>query len=244
MDICTNLMEFGLTRQEASLYLCLVAEGDLNGYELCKSTGISRSNVYTGLAGLVDQGAAWLIEGDSVRYRAVPAAEFTANRLRRLNEFRERVLAELPPPRAANGGYVTVKGEAAIIDRLRNLAMEARERIYLSLEPPLLALVWPELEAKAKAGIKIVVITSAPAITDLRLSCPEMIFHAGAPGAGQIRLIIDSTHVLTGDLNGGQRASCLYSSHQNLVDLFKSALKNEIRLIELGRDPHPQEEVS
>jgi sugar-specific transcriptional regulator TrmB len=239
MHLTERLMEFGLSRQEASLYLCLLVEGDLNGYELCKSTGISRSNVYTGLAGLVDQGAAWLIEGDSTRYRAVPAAEFTANRLRRLGEFRDCIIAELPSPHSSDGGYVTIKGESAIIDRLRNLILEASERIYLSLEPSLIARVWPELEGQAKAGIKVVAITRATAIPGLRPRSPEMIFHAGEPGTGQIRLIIDSTHVLTGDIKDGPRSSCLYSSHENLVDLFKSALKNEIRLIELGRDPNP-----
>ena len=38
---------------------------------------------------------------------------------------------------------------------------------------------------------------------------------------------------MTGDLADGSNSTCLYSSKQNLVDLFKDALKNEIKLIEL-----------
>jgi len=38
---------------------------------------------------------------------------------------------------------------------------------------------------------------------------------------------------LTGDLADGNSSTCLYSSKQNLVDLFKDALKNEIKLTEL-----------
>ncbi len=67
MDAMDLLIEFGLTRQEATLYLCLLSGGDQNGYELAKKTGISRSNTYTGLAGLVEKGAAWTIEGETVR---------------------------------------------------------------------------------------------------------------------------------------------------------------------------------
>ena len=45
-----KLMLFGLTRQEASIYLCLAANAEVSGYEVAKITGISRSNVYNALA--------------------------------------------------------------------------------------------------------------------------------------------------------------------------------------------------
>ena len=55
------LMNFGLTRQEANLYVLLVLEGELNGYEAAKKSGISRSNTYNALAGLVEKGAAYML---------------------------------------------------------------------------------------------------------------------------------------------------------------------------------------
>lgn len=58
MDLNDALMCFGLTRQESSLYLTLLSDGALTGYEAAKRTGISRSNTYTALACLVDKGAA------------------------------------------------------------------------------------------------------------------------------------------------------------------------------------------
>ena len=57
MDNVERLMEFGLTRHEASLYVLLVLEGSLNGYEAAKQSGISRSNAYSALAGLVEKGS-------------------------------------------------------------------------------------------------------------------------------------------------------------------------------------------
>lgn len=68
MDNVERLMEFGLTRHEASLYILLTLEGSLNGYEAAKQSGISRSNAYNALAGLVDKGAAYIQEEDTVRY--------------------------------------------------------------------------------------------------------------------------------------------------------------------------------
>ena len=51
-----SLMCFGLTRQEATVYLCLSQNGGMTGYEAAKQTGISRSNAYGALAGLVEKG--------------------------------------------------------------------------------------------------------------------------------------------------------------------------------------------
>ena len=51
-----KLVQFGLTRQEANIYMCLLRNKDLSGYEVSKLTGISRSNVYSALAALVDEG--------------------------------------------------------------------------------------------------------------------------------------------------------------------------------------------
>ena len=48
MDLNESLMCFGLTRQESNIYLTLLSDGALTGYEAAKRTGISRSNAYGG----------------------------------------------------------------------------------------------------------------------------------------------------------------------------------------------------
>ena len=40
-----KLLLFGLGRQEAAIYLCLLKNSELTGYEVAKLTGISRSIV-------------------------------------------------------------------------------------------------------------------------------------------------------------------------------------------------------
>ena len=109
-DVIEKLTEFGLTRQEASIYLCLYQNGDLNGYEAAKHTGISRSNVYSALAGLVEKGAAYLIEGASSKYTAVPVQEFCTNKIRNLQELAENLEKEIPEARITTDGYITIEG--------------------------------------------------------------------------------------------------------------------------------------
>ena len=62
MNLIEGLTNFNLTKQEATLYVLLLKSGQMTGYEAAKQTGISRSNTYTALAGLVDKGAAYVHE--------------------------------------------------------------------------------------------------------------------------------------------------------------------------------------
>jgi sugar-specific transcriptional regulator TrmB len=232
------LIDFGLTRQGAAVYLALLTEGGLSGYQVAKILGISRSNAYTALANLVDLGAAWLIEGNATRYTAVPASEFCDNRLRALAKGRDRLLAVLPGQKAKTGGYITIRGERQIMDRLHHLLTGVRERVYLALHGEVLARVLPELEALAERACKIVIITDPGTRrsmeTEARLSGARI--RAGSVVADQVRVIVDSHYVMTGELSGGAGATCLYSDQKHLVDLFKNAMRNELRLIELGED--------
>lgn len=232
------LIEFGLTRQGAAVYLALLTEGDLSGYQVAKALGISRSNAYTALANLVDKGAAWLIEGSATRYAAVPAAEFCDNRLRALAKTRDRLLANLPLQQTNAGGYITIKGERQILDRLHHLLTGVRERVYLALHGQVLDRVLPELAALTGRACKVVIITDAETFRSTkvqgRLSGARL--QVGAVSPDQIRVIVDSHHVMTGELTGGTNATCLYSDQKHLVDLFKTAMRNELRLIELGED--------
>jgi sugar-specific transcriptional regulator TrmB len=230
------LMHFGLTRQESAVYLALLSEGSMNGYEAAKCLGLSRSNAYTALAALVDKGAAWMVDGAPLRYTAVPASEFTDNVLHELGRSRVRLLASLPARRERSGGYVTIRGRGQILDRLRHLILETAERLYLALDSRYLEMYREEIAEIARAGKKLVIITSRAGIESRSLGnafpCAELHGTEGEPA--EIRAIADSRFVLTGDIpEGSGEPTCLFSDERNLVELFKSALRNEIRLAAL-----------
>jgi hypothetical protein len=52
---------------------------------------------------------------------------------------------------------------------------------------------------------------------------------------GSVRLITDSSNVLTGQLNGSNPTS-LFSMNPNLVNLIKDSLTNEIKLIIIDKN--------
>lgn len=225
--ILERMMLFGLTRVEAGIYMCLFKNGELTGYEVAKQTGISRSNVYSGLSGLADKGAAYLIEGISSKYVAVPIEEFCENKIRNMKRDKEFLMRNMPAVPAVGEGYITIEGAGNIRNKILTMLETAKQRIYLSAPESFIQGIKPELLGIVHRKIKLVLIT------DKDVGIEETIQYITEKKENQIRLIIDSLFVLTGDIEGEKSDTCLYSGQKNFVNVFKESLRNEIRLIEL-----------
>jgi sugar-specific transcriptional regulator TrmB len=225
MELVEQLMKYGLTRQEAVIYMTLHSDGELTGYEVAKITGISRSNVYTALAGLVDKGVAYVLEEGVTKYTPVSFEEFSNNYIHSLQQTREEIIKSLPTRKVEAEGYITIRGNKNIMDKLRNMLLETEYRIYVAVSADILMEYVDELKVLVDKGIKIVIIVDKP----FELEGATIYFKEKIDC--QIRLICDSHKVLTGQLSSKGEATCLYSQNQNLVDVFKEMLQNEIALI-------------
>lgn len=243
-----RLLQFGLGRQEAGLYLCLLRHGELTGYEVAKLTGISRSNVYNGLALLVEHGAAYVLEGASTRYTPVAIEEFCENHLRHLKESEEFLLKHSPKTVKAAEGYITVEGYSHICDKIHHMLLGSEQRIYFSAKAEFLQMWQKELEGLLEQEIKVVLISTAlpPMLRGNGGLWERVIFYqadtepdgeeAWEDRDRQIRLIVDSTYALTGEVTESGTDTCLYSAQRNFVNVFKEAMKNEIELIQLKKE--------
>ena len=225
MDTVQLLTRFGLTRQEAALYILLCRRGDLTGYEAAKLTGISRSGTYTALAGLVEKGAAYLREETASHYTPVPVEEFSGNHLRGLERAREQLISQMPRQATVEDGYFTIRGSRHILDRMRSMIRAAQKRLYLSASPGVVEELSPALQEAVAAGRKVTLITSP------EFSIEGAYLYSAPIPDGQVRLIVDSSRALAGDARD-EASSCVYSCQKNLVELIKESLSNEIQLIQ------------
>ena len=119
--VIEKLMLFGLSRQEATIYLCLLENGDLTGYEVAKLTGISRSNVYNGLASLAENGAAYVAEGTPTKYVAVDLDEFCDNFIRYLQGVHIYLNMNKPKKVESVDGYITIEGARHVCDKIHHM---------------------------------------------------------------------------------------------------------------------------
>ena len=223
------LLHFGLTRQEALIYVELLVKGKQTGYEIAKETGISRSNVYSVLAALAEKGAAYVIEESAKRYIPVKVEGFCGNCIRRMQEEQEWMERNLPQKKAETEGYITIEGEQNILDKAKNLIAQAGERVYLSCTAGYLDAFRQALEELVKKKRKVVILTDAP------YELKDAIFYQTEEKGQQIGLIVDSKSVLSGEYGKGSLNTCLYSGQKNFVTVFKNAMANEIKLIQLQK---------
>lgn len=230
-EVLNKLGLFGLTRQEAVLYLCMYRYGGITGYEAAKYTGISRSNVYSGLSGLADKGAAYLEQGSASRYIAVPIEKFCECKIRNLKREKEYLIENVPAIKEQEIGYITITGNGNILDKMIEMILEAEKRIYLSASFSMIREVEKEIVKALEKEIKLVLITDGiPENSEIKRK--SICYLTGARG-NSIRLIIDSAYALTGELTGKKDDTCLYTGQENFIKVFKDALRNEIKLIEL-----------
>ena len=224
-------MEFGLTRQEANIYQCMITEGKVTGFEVAKQTGISRSNAYNSLANMTEKGIAYLVEeGNTRKYVPVPLDEFCKNRIRKLEESKKWLIANVPSEKTYVEGYITIEGADHILDKMRNLLSQVEKRVYISCTRNYLLLLVRELEDLIRDKKKVVIITDQPASFD------NAKVYVGENRGMQIGLIADSRYVLTGEYGEGSLNTCLYSGQKNFVELYKTALSNEIKLLSMREE--------
>lgn len=229
MDIIDCLMRAGFTRHESILYITLCKEGELTGYEAAKVSGIPRSNAYLALAGLVEKGGAYRIDSDVVKYTAVPAEELAVNARRHLNEALEYLEKNAPKRETLSDPFITITGKTHILNKMKNIINTATERVYLSVSTEELEHIKKDLTDARNRGLKVVII--APPTFTLE----GVVVYNNEKQPGQVRLIADSSYVLTGEINEESNSTCLYSKNKNLIQLIKDSLTNEIKLIELRK---------
>ncbi len=225
--LCT-LRQVGFTGQEASLYLTLCRHGALTGYEAAKLSGISRSNAYAGLGSLVEKGGAVVAAGKPPKYVPVSSEAF----VRRL-EYKYKALftflrENLPDRLTPEEPYLTVSGAANIEAKVRDMLCKARLRVYLSLSSQLLALFAEELALCVERGLRVVLLSDAPP------AVKGAEWYIGERMHEQIKLIVDTRELIFGAFVHEGQGSCLYSVNEQLVQLVREALINEIKLMRPG----------
>lgn len=226
-----KLIGFGLTRQEAAIYECLLGEGKTTGYEVAKRIGISRSNAYNSLASMTEKGAAYMLEeGTTRKYVPVPLVEFCKNRIRRMEENKTWLCAHVPAVKEYVDGYITIEGAANIMDKMRNLLNSVQEKVYISCTRNNLLLVVKELEGLIRMRKKVVIIT------DQLVNFDGAKVYIGNPRGTSIGVIVDSVKVLAGEYGEGSMNNCLYSGQKNFVKLYKTALSNEMKLLAMKKE--------
>ena len=134
----TELSGLGFSDTESRAYTHLLFSGPATGYQLARSAGIARPNIYPILDRLEARGAVIRIQGDAgqSRYEAMPAArmlEHIAGETRRRISGAKAAFASLQPPPATSDSVWNLEGRDAVLGRARELIDASKASLLAGL---------------------------------------------------------------------------------------------------------------
>ncbi len=163
MEILDALQQVGFSQNEAKVYLSLVKYSPQNGYEVAKSSGVTRTMVYDILGRLEKKGFVLKIESEQALYCAVNHKDLIAKlssdheeKVRHLDEELEKL------DTVSEDKYYVFNlrgGEKRLITQLEEQIKNAKESIYLSIWDVEAIKIKDKLKEAESRGVKIFIFS-------------------------------------------------------------------------------------
>ena len=202
MDIVECLCRLGFCKLEAQIYVTLLENGRLSGYQIAKNINISRSSVYSALSHMYEKGIVLLLSDDVQVYEAQkPSVLF--ERLK--NEYADNAVAaqenlQYLYENRREERFSNIKGFETVVGTARDLLRTAQKEVYINTDMDL-RLFAEDFRVLRQKGVRIIVFSFA----DLdREGLDIEFFTHHDPGCGsqmpsRIMLVADSDTALVAD---------------------------------------------
>ena len=234
-DSIALMQQLGFSEYEARAYVALLERSPLNGYELAKTSGLPRANVYAVLQKLEEHNAVVRVDTASgTKFAPVPPDELTRQLGGQFTDILSAArgsLVEISRP-VEHAHVWNATGYTALLERARAIIGAAQEQLLLA--------TWPQ-EAHALHAAITGAMERGVALSTLCLrACPvecgacqgNVCRGGGAPqGDGRWLVIVaDEAEVLTGEIDAGEQTQLVGSRQQLLVGLAARYIRNSIAL--------------
>ena len=216
------LLEIGFTLNEAKVYLTLLQNRYLNGYEISKLSKVSRSLVYNVIDRLVAKGFVLKSEGQINYYCALPYEKVIEriknDNINKLNIAREK-LKNYSRIENESEYIFNIKGIDEFFSKANDLILNAKKEISISIWKEDFPKIEENLLIAAKKGIKIYIFSFSNItfpfgeIFSYQLKNPNSLFPYR-----RISIVVDGKEVIIGE-NAGDKSICVLSKNHALVSM-------------------------
>lgn len=216
------LINIGFSLNEAKVYSTLLEYDLLNGYEIAKYSGVSRSLIYNVIDRLVKKGFVNKFQGETNYYSAVDYKKII-NKIKNNNEANLLIATEklkTISKKEKNNEYIlNIKGFDNFIIKAKELINEAKKEISLSLWQKEFNLIKDDLLSVISRGVKVYIFCfediklDGAEIFSYRVRDPEKLFPYR-----RLTLIIDNSTTLIGE-NMGEGAITVLTRNHVLISL-------------------------
>jgi sugar-specific transcriptional regulator TrmB len=227
--VIDRLSALGFSSQEARVYLALLQQPSATGYEVAKTAGLQRANVYQVLAALHDRGIVDRISDSPTRFVAHPPADVLGRIKRQTAERADSLIADLAAMTAPRepAAFFTLRDREAVIDRAAALVGEARQRVAICVWAGDLAWLAEPLRAASQSGCQVVVNVFG----DAELDFGEVYRHespARTVGGHLLSIAVDYSNALVASFD--DPVGAVFTGHSALVRVVEKLIRDETYL--------------
>ncbi len=238
---------FRFSKTEALVYVNLLQNGHLTGYQIAKNIGLSRSSVYNALNVLYRKGVVFMLPGESNQFRALES-DILIPRLRKEYEEAttalEQALAHIEVP-DIGGRFLNIEGFDNLMVKAKELLKTAEREVLINtdFDPYLFQ---SELEYLKAKGVRCILFSFN------EMDCDELsleIYSHGYPrkeGRMNSRLMLSIDHKMTligssqsGDKgnvgNTGNRFVGTFTENTLLASIVAEHIHHDIYLLNLKK---------
>lgn len=158
--IVEKLQEFNFTKIEAEVYVCLLKNKQLNGSQVSKLLGLSRTSVYAALDSLYEKGYVYMLPGEPTEYKVQDPKQLIDSIKKNYSnsiDYLDKNLSEFEVDKAEEQ-FWNIKGYDNFISNTKRLLLSAEKEVYISTNFDL-QLFKEELILLEERNIRIIVFS-------------------------------------------------------------------------------------
>lgn len=221
IDLQNKLTQIGFTEYEAKVYLALLREYPVTGYQISKSSGVPRSMVYETLGRLHGRGLVLeTIEGRATLYRPLaPDLLLTRHEnehvslLTGLREGLEELYSERLDDRVWS-----IEGREASLNYAAEMIRQAQDEIYLVIPDDELVALRGEIEAACQRGLGVSTLLTGQAELDFgRVARHPPLESELQELTGTLLVAVEGGEVLVANTSTKRRVRGTVTSNPDLV---------------------------
>ncbi|MCY6482916.1 HTH domain-containing protein [Clostridium aestuarii] len=236
IDFVSLLKKLNFTKTEAAVYVNLLKNKSLTGYQIAKNLNISRSSVYAALDNLYKRGVVFLLPGGTQIYKAENPTTLM-NKMK--SEFIETAdlletkLNELESDDSEER-FLNIEGYDNIVSKCKTLLLTAKKEVYINTDFNLQAFS-KEFVELGKRGVRVIVFSFSK--LDSENIPVETYNHCDSTCFGKetrIMLVVDCKRTLIAD-RGKHREEFLGTFTENtlLASIISEHIHHDIYLLKL-----------
>ncbi len=236
-QIIERMQNLGFSQYEAKVYLALLQQPNVTGYELAKNSGVPASKIYAILNKLIAREVVQAIDSDPKKYIPQPPEEILSRMrgdfLETVDLVSEKLQQLYKRTDTADEHIWNLTGRSSILRKLLDFITEAQHSVFLSVWDEELDEIAASLKKAHKRGVQISVVHFGRQVLNIGQEYRHGREHQIRieRGGRRIVLIVDDRKVILGHFSEDGSSNAVWTSNKGMVLLAKDYIIHDIYTI-------------